>query len=140
MTTLPTSPVEPTDGIGLGSRIATFLSKRSSIMLMLLMIQVGLVAGLWQAVSQLRATAPAGVTRGAGTSTCANMTVVFRSKATEHDISALLTQYGATIVYGPDENDAYLLQMPGAENHNAPLQALGHSPVVESADWSTVCR
>ncbi len=109
---------------------------------MLLLLEGGLVLGFAQAARDLHeAGAGSGaLTRGAGAASCADAAVVFQRTATERDISLLLTQYGASIVYGPDENGAYLVRVGQADLRPAALQALHDAPVVADLRVERICR
>lgn len=122
--------------------VAAFLSDRSMFLLMLLLLEVGLLVGVMQAASELRAlgVTPQTLTRGAAGSACADAAVMFQRNATEHDITLLLTQFGASIVYGPDENGAYLIKTPPGDMAAAALQAFRDSPAVSSARAERICR
>lgn len=122
--------------------LAAFLSDRSAFVLMLLLLEAGLLLGFAQAVHDLRAAgAGAGtLTRGAAAASCADAAVVFQRDATERDISLLLTQYGASIVYGPDENGAYLIRVAQADLKPVALQSLRDAPIVADLHAERICR
>ncbi|WP_156966865.1 hypothetical protein [Paraburkholderia ferrariae] len=123
-------------------RTAAFLSDRSAFVLMLLLLEAGLVLGFVQAAHDLHAAgagAPA-LTRGAAAASCADAAVVFQRNATEQDISLLLTQYGASIVYGPDENGAYLVRVGAADFKAVALQGLHDAPAVADMHIERICR
>ena len=123
-------------------QVASFLSDRSAFVLMLLLLEAGLVLGFVQAARDLHAsgTGTPALTRGAAAASCADAAVVFQRTATEQDISLLLTQYGASIVYGPDENGAYLVRVGGADPKAAALQGLHEAPIVQSLHAERICR
>lgn len=122
--------------------LAAFLCDRSAFVLMLLLLEAGLALGLVQAARDLHA-ADAGngtLTRGAQAAGCADAAVVFQRTATERDISLLLTQYGASVVYGPDENGAYLVRVAQVGLKSTALQALREAPVVADLHIERICR
>lgn len=135
--TLPRAPLARMIAV-----LAAFLSARSAFILMLVLLETGLMLGALQAAREFRGAQTNGsvATRGAGGANCADAAVVFQRAATERDITLLLTQYGATIVYGPDENGAYLIRVGEADFVPVALQALRETPVVASLRAGRVCR
>ncbi|HDR9482150.1 hypothetical protein BLA13014_08188 [Burkholderia aenigmatica] len=121
---------------------AEWLGSRSAFVLMLLLLEAGLLLGVAQVAADLRAQrAPqAGATRGAAGAVCADAAVTFRRTATERDMTLLLVQYGATIVYGPDENGAYEVRVAPGDARAATLQALRDAPIVADLGLSAACR
>jgi anti-sigma factor RsiW len=96
--------------------------------------QVGLLA-LAAALAPSLGTAPAYVALGdkAQPSPSANAIILFRPEATAEGMRMALRRSGATLVGGPTDADAYLLNVPSAERTRA-LQKLRDDPQVVMAE------
>jgi hypothetical protein len=124
------------------TQLSEYLSQRSAFVLVFILLEAGMLAGFLKGVGQLHAsTAGVAATRGVGSaSACSTLALTFRRTATERDITLLLTQYGATIVYGPDENSAYLVRLPDTLPLVQIAAALRESAVIDDVRPQTACR
>ncbi|HEV3430641.1 MAG TPA: hypothetical protein VG320_22405 [Paraburkholderia sp.] len=124
------------------TQLSDFLSRRSAFVLVFVLLEAGMLAGFLKGVGQLHAPAAGlAATRGVGSaSACSTLALTFRRTATERDITLLLTQYGATIVYGPDENSAYLVRLSDAQPLAETAAALRESAVIDDVRLQTACR
>jgi hypothetical protein len=124
------------------TQLSEYLSRRSAFVLVFILLEAGMLAGFLKGVGQLHAsTAGVATTRGVGSaSACSTLALTFRRTATERDITLLLTQYGATIVYGPDENSAYLVRLPDTLPLVQIAAALRESAVIDDVRPQTACR
>ena len=118
----PALPKQP--GVSLLGRIGHFFSEEAWLSLFTLLLLLGLVFGL-QHFAQKIASKPVtvaaerkgrGIDAGAPAALdgCGQIVVQLSEAGTLRQLAALLRQFDATVVYGPDENGAFALRAGAA--------------------------
>lgn len=126
---------------GVLSSLAEVCSRNAAIVLIAFLVEIGLLIGIGHAGAQLlHSSSVPGAVRGAAPQHCASLALTFKPNATERDITGLLVQYDATVAYGPDENGAYLIDIPPGNDFAIDMKVLQKASIVASASIEAVCR
>ncbi|MDD0809471.1 hypothetical protein PSQ20_03925 [Curvibacter sp. RS43] len=119
-------------------KAAAWCGQRVSVVLMLLMVQMGVALGLMAAWQSPPARSADGGTRGGGDSACGALEVAFAPGATVRDLRRWMLNFNANIVQGPNERGAFELNVPG-QGPDAVRASLGElADAVQSNPLCTV--
>jgi len=107
------------------ARMADWLSARSAIVLLLLMVQLGVLVALWQMSGAAGGQASGAKSRG-GPAGCGRFEVVFSPGTDLRGLRQWALNFDAQIVAGPNARGAFELAVPqmGADDMRAALGPL----------------
>lgn len=93
--------------------IATWLSRKSTLVLILLMIQLGLVLAMYNLSASISSQRPSHGSRGTASAVCGQYEVVFSGSTSMQDVQQWALNFNANIVGGPNSRGAFEMEIPG---------------------------
>lgn len=119
--------------------IADWINSKTAFVLALLLAFAGLTLGLGHAAATLAGNHGAAAKRGADGGICGEVQAWFGPQASLANLNEFLTQYGAIVVYGPNENGAWQMHFPALSLDDA-LQATSRANGVVRVAANPQCR
>ncbi|ALS66608.1 MULTISPECIES: hypothetical protein [Pandoraea] len=119
--------------------IADWINSKTAFVLALLLALAGLTLGLGHAVATLSGSHSEAARRGASDGICGEVQAWFGPQASLANLNEFLTQYGAVVTYGPNENGAWQLHFPALPLDDA-LQATSRANGVARVAANPQCR
>ncbi|AJE97950.1 hypothetical protein [Pandoraea apista] len=119
--------------------IADWINSKTAFVLALLLALAGLTLGLGHAAATLAGNHGEARQRGADGGICGEVQAWFGPQASLAELNDFLTQYGAVVTYGPNENGAWQLHFPALSLDDA-LQATSRANGVARVAANSQCR
>lgn len=93
--------------------IADWISRKASLVLILLMIQIGIVLAMYSLITSMNTPQLSHRSRGTTNALCGRYEVVFNGKASMKDVQQWALNFNASIVNGPNNRGAFEIEIPG---------------------------
>lgn len=93
--------------------IAAWLSRKSALVLILLMIQLGLLLAMYNLSASIGKQQLSQSSRGTASAVCGQYEVVFSASTSMQDLQQWALNFNATIVNGPNSRGAFEMEIPG---------------------------
>lgn len=93
--------------------IAAWLSRKSALVLILMMIQLGLLLAMYNLSASIGKQQLSQSSRGTASAVCGQYEVVFSGSTRMQDVQQWALNFNATIVNGPNSRGAFEMEIPG---------------------------
>ncbi|GGX34102.1 hypothetical protein [Undibacterium squillarum] len=93
--------------------IAAWLSRKSALVLILMMIQLGLLLAMYNLSASIGKQQLSQSSRGTASAVCGQYEVVFSASTSMQDVQQWALNFNATIVNGPNSRGAFEMEIPG---------------------------
>jgi hypothetical protein len=110
---LKMTPYDEKDSLSAIERIADWLSRKSTLVLILLMIQLGLLLAIYNLSASIGKQQLSQSSRGTASAVCGRYEVVFSGSTSMRDVQQWALNFNATIVNGPNSRGAFEMEIPG---------------------------
>ena len=107
------TPYDEKDSQSVIERIADWLSRKSTLVLILLMIQLGLLLAMYNLSASIGKQQLSQSSRGTASAVCGRYEVVFSGSTSMQDVQQWALNFNATIVNGPNSRGAFEMEIPG---------------------------
>ena len=116
-----------------------WLSAHATFCLMTLLIFLGIALGLWQGHQNYSSVSKGTTRSAASTSVCAQASLRFSPQTTLSDLSQLLREEDAHLLYGPDEFGEYQLRFASSMDVSHAISRMQQHPLVEHLRAHPAC-
>ncbi|MDH0373691.1 hypothetical protein N7340_18315 [Comamonas aquatica] len=113
-------------------KTSRWLSAHASFSLLTLMVLLGLLTGLWKARDAILGSSSSLSRSAAGQVQCAQATAAFMPGTTMTQLTALLTEEDAHLLYGPDEFGRYQLRFASDIDPVPAIARMAQNPMVKN--------
>ncbi len=93
--------------------IADWISQKATLVLILLMIQLGLLLAMYNLSASIGKQQMSQSSRGTASAVCGRYEVVFSASTSMQDVQQWALNFNANIVSGPNSRGAFEMEIPG---------------------------